>query len=74
MKKFSRWAAQFLLAAGSMFALLVLVDMGKGTMFADAWQSALAWAVVSSAIFVGTRYFQAERGKRCAVCETFEPK
>lgn len=74
MKTFIRWASQYILAAGSMFALLVLVDTGKGTPFAEAWQSALAWAIVSSAIFIGARYYQAERGKRCAVCETFEQK
>jgi hypothetical protein len=72
MNKFVRWATQYLIAAGSMFAILVSVDMGQGTSFADAWASALAWAVLSSAIFIGARYYQTGKGT-CAVCEVIDP-
>ncbi len=74
MNTFVRWGIQYVLAAGSMFALLVIADTRRGTLFADAWQSALAWAVLSSAIFVGARYYQAKRNERCAICETLGQK
>jgi hypothetical protein len=74
MKTIIRWGAQYLLAAVTMFALLVMVDLYKGTAFADAWGSALTWAVVSSAIFIGARYNQERRNAACAICEKFEAK
>lgn len=74
MKTFVRWGVQYILAAASMFALLVFADTRKGTLFSDAWRSALLWAVLSSAIFVGARYWQAKRQERCVICETFGQK
>jgi hypothetical protein len=74
MNNFVRWAFQYAVAASTMFALLVGVDMAKGTAFADAWPSALAWAVLSSAIFIGARYYKAKQDSACAVCETLQKK
>jgi hypothetical protein len=74
MKKFIRWAAQYVLAASTMFALLVVVDIAKGTAFADAWPSALAWSVLSSAIFIGARYYKAAQNAECAVCDRLQAK
>ncbi|MGZ5200314.1 MAG: hypothetical protein ACXWC4_11135 [Telluria sp.] len=72
MNKFVRWAGQYALAMVTMFALLVAVDMAKGTTFADAWPSALAWAVISSAIFIGARYYKAAQMADCAVCDQLQ--
>jgi hypothetical protein len=55
------WIGQFLLAASTMFAILVGVDMVKGTSFAEAWPSSLAWALTASAIFIGSRYQRARK-------------
>jgi hypothetical protein len=74
MNNFLRWAFQYAVAASTMFAVLVVVDTGKGTSFADAWPSALAWAVLSSAIFIGARYYKARQDSACAVCETLQKK
>lgn len=69
MKPVTHWIGQYLLAAGSMFALLLAVDMAQGTVFADAWVSALAWAATAAAIFIGSRYWQARKGADCAMCK-----
>jgi hypothetical protein len=74
MKPIVRWAGQYVLAASTLFALLVAVDVARGTAFADAWASALAWALLSSAIFIGARYRQAARNAECAVCDAFQAK
>jgi hypothetical protein len=64
----THWIGQFLLAAASMFALLMAVDLLRGTPFADAWVEALTWAVTAAAIFAGSRYRQARKGAQCAAC------
>jgi hypothetical protein len=56
------WILQYLLASSTMFAILVGVDLVKGTSFSDAWPSALAWALAASAIFVGSRYHRTRKG------------
>lgn len=74
MKEFIRWAGQYLIAAGSMFAILSAVDAGSGTAFADGWRNNLAWAIVSAAIFIGARYYQAKSGAGCRACDSVRPK
>ena len=58
MPPLSHWIGQYAFAAGSMFALLLVVDvLVRGEAFARAWPSALAWAAVASALFIGRRYY-----------------
>jgi hypothetical protein len=42
--------------------------------FARAWPSALIWAAIASALFIGTRYRNMKRGIACVVCETLDRK
>lgn len=74
MKELMRWAGQYLIAAGSMFAILTAVDIGSGHAFAEGWKSNLSWAIVSAAIFIGARYWQAKNGAGCRACDTIRPK
>lgn len=75
MPKLSHWIVQYLLAVGSMFALLLVVDLFmRGETLARAWPSSLLWAVVASALFIGTRYRNMKRGIACAVCDTLDKK
>lgn len=75
MPKLTHWIIQYFIAVFGMFALLLIVDvMARGETFARAWPSALAWAVVASALFVGTRYRNMKRGIECAVCNTLDKK
>lgn len=69
MKPASHWLGQYLLAAGTMFALLVVVDLMRGEAFAASWPGSLLWAATAAAIFVGSRYRQARKGVDCALCK-----
>ena len=53
------WVSQYLLAACTLFAILVGVDLLSGKKVADGVWMALAWAVMAAAIFIGARYKQA---------------
>ena len=68
MRQLIYWSGQYLLAASSMFLLLEAVDMLRGEAFGAAWRESLAWAVLASAIFIGSRYYQAKKGAACAAC------
>lgn len=75
MPKLSHWIAQYLIAVSSMFMLLLAIDLlMRGETFARAWPSSLAWAVLASAIFIGTRYRNMKRGIACAVCDKLDRK
>lgn len=75
MPKLSHWIAQYLIAVASMFVLLFIIDLSmRGETFARAWPSALIWAAVASALFVGTRYRNMKRGIACSVCDALDKK
>ena len=75
MPKMSHWIAQYLLAVSSMFALLLVVDLVmRGETLARAWPSALLWAALASAFFIGSRYRNMKRGIDCIVCEKLDKK
>ncbi|QNA88995.1 hypothetical protein G4G28_11820 [Massilia sp. Dwa41.01b] len=74
MPPLSHWIVQYCAAACSMFGLLLGVDMARGELFARAWPYALAWALVASALFVGTRYRNMRRGIACGVCDRLDKK
>jgi hypothetical protein len=70
MPKLSHWIGQYLIALASMFVLLLVIDLlMRGETLARAWPSALAWAAVASAIFIGSRYRNMRRGIACGVCD-----
>jgi hypothetical protein len=56
------WLLRYLLATGTLFAILVVVDLVSGKRFADGVWMALAWALAAAAIFIGARYNQARKG------------
>ena len=69
MQKLIYWSGQYLLAASSMFALLVSIDVFlRGEAFETGWRESLAWSLMSAAIFIGSRYYRADRGASCAMC------
>ena len=69
MQKLIYWSGQYLLAAGSMFALLVSIDVFlRGEAFETGWRESLAWSLMASAIFIGSRYYRVDRGASCAMC------
>ena len=73
MPKLLHWIVQYLIAVSLMFVLFLVIDLlMRGEEFARAWPSALAWAVVASALFVGTRYRNMKRGIACGVCDRLD--
>ncbi|KFI07716.1 hypothetical protein [Massilia sp. BSC265] len=69
MQKLIYWSGQYLLAASSMFALLVCIDVFlRGEALETGWRESLAWSVLAAAIFIGSRYYRAERDATCAMC------
>lgn len=69
MHKLIYWSGQYLLAASSMFALLVSIDVFlRGEAFETGWRESLAWSLMAAAIFIGSRYYRADRGADCATC------
>jgi hypothetical protein len=66
MQKLIYWSFQYLLAAGSMFALLVAIDVFlRGEAFETGWRTSLAWSVMAAAIFIGSRYYRADQNPHC---------
>lgn len=63
MQKLIYWGGQYLLAAGTMFALLVCIDVFlRGEAFAAVWPMSLAWSLMAAAIFIGSRYHRQQGG------------
>jgi hypothetical protein len=52
---------QFLMAAVSMFAIMVALDLAAGRNLADGVWMALAWSLSAAAIFTGARYSQSRK-------------
>lgn len=74
MPKLSHWIGQYVIAVVTMFLLLLVIDLLRGEAFVRAWPSALAWAAVASAIFIGSRYRNMRRGIECGVCNVPDKK
>ena len=75
MPKLSHWIGQYLIAVASMFALLLVIDiLMRGETLARAWPSALAWAAVASAIFIGSRYRNMRNNIACGACDVLDKK
>lgn len=55
------WVLQYVLAACTLFAILVGVDLMSGKSVADGVWMALAWALMAAAIFIGARYNQSRK-------------
>jgi hypothetical protein len=70
----TKWIAQFLLAACSMFGLLIVIELLVGGSFADAWLSSLIWAVAASAIFIVSRYNRARSSRGHSLADKLSGK
>lgn len=62
------WIVRYLLAAGLLSAILVVVEYSKGTPTPVDLFSAVGWSMLAAALFVGTRYWNARKNKACAMC------
>lgn len=61
MQNLMVWLGQFLLAALTMFAILVALDLAGGASFAASWPLSAAYALAAAAVFTATRYSRSRR-------------
>ncbi len=69
MKSKAFWVKRALMVFGAVWIVLIGNGMFKGGAFEEAVPEAAFWALVSTAVFIGTRYYYASKGVPCAVCK-----
>ncbi|MES2149116.1 MAG: hypothetical protein V4508_04895 [Pseudomonadota bacterium] len=69
MKNKAFWVRRFLWATGMAWMFLMGVYLLRGASVDEVLSEAFVWALVSSAVFTGSRYYKARRGIACALCK-----
>ncbi|MDB5933428.1 MAG: hypothetical protein JWQ01_772 [Massilia sp.] len=62
------WIGRFCWMTGIVFAILVLAGLLRGRAVEMTLVESVLWALVSSSVFTGWRYYQARKGVACALC------
>jgi heme/copper-type cytochrome/quinol oxidase subunit 3 len=68
------WISRYLLASSILFIILAVVEYSKGSANQASLLSALAWSLVASAIFVGSKYWRYRKAVACETCSGDKPK
>ena len=68
MKSTAFWVKRFLTVCGATTIFLLAVYVWRGMALEEAISSAFMWAILSTSIFIGARYYNASKGKACALC------
>ena len=68
------WISRYLLASSILFIILTVVDYSKGNVGKASLLGALAWSLVASAIFIGSKYWRYRKAVACATCSGDKPK
>jgi hypothetical protein len=68
MKDAARWVRHFLMALGASTVFLLAVYVMRGMDLDRAIREAAMWGLIAASIFIGGRYYNAKRGKACALC------
>lgn len=69
MKSKQFWVKRYLWVTGIVFMILMASALLRGRSVDTALSESFFWALVTAAIFTGSRYYQARRGKACALCK-----
>jgi hypothetical protein len=69
MKSKEFWVRRFLWMAGIVFMILMAASLLRGRSVETALSESFLWALISSAVFTGWRYYQARKGVACALCK-----
>jgi hypothetical protein len=69
MKSKEFWVKRYLWVTGIAFMILMAAALLRGRAFEVALTESFLWALVSSAIFTGVRYYKARKGSPCALCK-----
>lgn len=62
------WIGRYFIAVAAMFGILSVSALAQGKSLPDNALENLLWAAAASAIFIGSRYYQARRNAACALC------
>ena len=62
------WVRRFAQVFAGAFVLISAAHLLRGRPAVPAAAQAGTWAAVSAGVFTVSRYFQARRGQRCAIC------
>jgi hypothetical protein len=68
MKSTAFWVRRFLMVWGASALFLLAVYVVRGMAIDLAIRDAAAWSLFASAIFIAGRYYNASKGKACALC------
>ncbi len=68
MKSLRFWIIRFFTILAAITGGLTAVYALQGQPLADAVKDAAMWAVLASAILIGSRYYKASQGVPCAMC------
>ncbi len=68
------WIFKYLAASGVLFVILSVVEFGKGHPGAGDLLGALAWSLVSAALFIGSQYWRARKAASCGACSGDRPR
>ncbi len=63
-----RWIKQAVIVFTVGFAILLIAALLRDRPLRRALNESIAWAAVSTAIFVGTRLYWSRQGRSCALC------
>lgn len=61
MRGIGFWIMQYLLAAGTMFMILLGIDLASGRTLGDQVWMSLAWALAAAALFIGSKYSRSRK-------------
>lgn len=67
------WISRYLLASSILFIILAVVEYSKGEPSKESILSALAWSLVASAMFIGSKYWRYRKAVACATCSDATP-
>ncbi|MES2322243.1 MAG: hypothetical protein V4633_08285 [Pseudomonadota bacterium] len=68
MKSTGFWITRFAMALASTFTFLFVIYALQGQPLKSAAQDALMWAILATSIFIAGRYYNASKGRACALC------
>jgi hypothetical protein len=61
MRGIGFWIMQYLLAAGTMFLILLGIDLASGKSLGEQVWMSLAFALGAAALFIGSRYSRSRK-------------
>lgn len=68
MKSTGFWITRFAMVLATTFGFLFIVYALQGQPVEPAARDALMWAILATSIFIGGRYYNASKGRACALC------